>query len=91
MNKISKKEVEMKTEDKPKNIISKNKAKKANPSIIEGDSGLVSLEVFISSCGLKFDQTAGFKHFAKQSKLHRMSVKDWHSKLQQFLTKEVKG
>jgi len=49
----------------------------------------VSLQVFLQLCGLKWDRTAGFKHYAIKQKLGPMPVLDWHDELQNFMKKPV--
>lgn len=49
----------------------------------------VRLEVFCRLTGLKWDRTAGFKHWAKKRRLGPMTVSDWWVKLKEFQSKPV--
>lgn len=47
----------------------------------------VSLQVFEKLSGMKFDQIAGFKQYAKREGLEPLTVLDWRKAFQKFMGK----
>ena len=47
----------------------------------------VSLEVFVAASGIKWDQMAGFKLWAKN--LKRCTILEWRKRYEQFLARKV--
>lgn len=51
---------------------------------------VVKLEVFCAASGLKPDQTAGFKAWAKLQKMPPRPMGDWRATLEQFNNRPVR-
>lgn len=47
----------------------------------------IPLKIFLQINGQKWDQTAGFKHYAKKNKLEPLTVDDWRKAYQAFMEK----
>lgn len=56
----------------------------------EEEKPLVSLQVFLNVCGLKWDQTAGFKHYATKQKMRKMTIPNWREEFHKFMGKPIK-
>jgi hypothetical protein len=50
----------------------------------------VTLEVYCSASGLKWDQIAGFKSWAKRQKLARLTMPEWKAKHDEFVVRPVR-
>jgi len=50
----------------------------------------VDLRVYLSACGKKPDQTAGFLHWATKQKLKATSIKEWDVRFNKFMARPVK-
>lgn len=72
--------------EKPKPIPAAAPTPQAPP---ERPKAYVRLEVFCRLTGLKWDRTAGFKHWAEKQKLGPMTVPEWWVKLREFQKKPV--
>lgn len=46
----------------------------------------VQLRVFVRAFGVKWDQVAGFMHYAQSNKLGPMSMADWRAEYERFLS-----
>lgn len=51
---------------------------------------LISLAVFLTICGIKPDQSAGFKYHATKNNLGPMPVSAWREEYSKFLKKPTK-
>jgi len=49
----------------------------------------VDISVFLLVCGLKPDQTAGFKAWAKSQKLGARTIPEWHTALTNHANRPV--
>ena len=49
----------------------------------------VTLRVFVTLCGHKWDQMAGFVNYAQRTKLGPMSVSNWHDAYKEFQIRPV--
>ncbi len=50
----------------------------------------VTLEVYCSASGVKWDQIAGFKAWAKRQKLARLTMTEWKVKHNEFVVRPVR-
>ena len=50
----------------------------------------VALEVYCSASGLKWDQVAGFKAWAKRQKFGRLTMPEWKAKHDEFAARPVR-
>lgn len=51
---------------------------------------LIALPVFLTICGLKMDQTAGFRYYATHNGMGPLSVEDWRIAYKEFMKKPTK-
>ncbi len=61
----------------------------APPKEPEPQKAIVPLVVFLKVAGPKWDQLAGFKHYAKKNSLGPMSVEEWRAALKHFMNKPM--
>jgi hypothetical protein len=57
-----------------------------NPS---EEKPIVPLRVFLTVCGMKWDQIAGFKYYAEKNKLGPFTVEHWRIEFENFWNKPI--
>lgn len=66
---------------------------KKNPpppqAVVQPEPARVPLRVFLVCCGIKWDQMAGFKSYAKRLKLGPLSILEWRQALADFQKRPV--
>lgn len=59
------------------------------PAVVDDGKPKVPFKVFAVSCGIKWDQMAGFKSHAKRMKLGPLSILEWREALADFQKRPV--
>lgn len=66
------------------------KPDEAKPAAPARNLSKVPLEVYCSASGVKWDQIAGFKAWAKRQKLGRLTMPQWKAKHDEFAARPVR-
>jgi hypothetical protein len=82
-----------KSSDKSKTNIVRSPIISKEENISKGEYGLpkVSITVFCRVVGIKSDQQAGFRYFASQKGLMRLSIPEWEKEHYIFKHKPIGG
>lgn len=67
----------------------KTKAKPTVPVMEDDGRPKVELRVFIASGGIRWDQMAGFKSYAKRNRMGPLSIPEWRKAFKEFMKRPV--
>jgi len=85
----TKEEEELKKEEATPLVLTAPKMEKPAPKKLYPNPNAVSLRVFLTACGIKLDQMAGYQNYAIRHKLGPMTIKEWRVSYAEFLNRPM--